>query len=158
VTSDQGETDSFRRGGCGFSVCIFVGLLIAALRAAHILSRALSVHQGLDWSTRSAESAVLAYRTPDIEWQNMTKGQRVGYFLSEWTVAWLGLFVLGGIFLSDNRWLGALLWIRRWVYLVCAVLVGQVMESETVPCPSPRAWQNSHRAWPQSQAKSWCLN
>lgn len=47
-----------------------------------------------------------AYRTPDKEWQNMTKGQRVGYFLSEWTAAWLGLFVLGGIILSDNHWLG----------------------------------------------------
>lgn len=46
------------------------------------------------------------YRTPDREWQNMTKGQRVSYFLSEWTVGWIGVFILGGAILSDNGWLG----------------------------------------------------
>src|SRR5882762_874121 len=47
------------------------------------------------------------YQTPDKEWQHMTSGQRLGYFLSEWAVAWLGIFILGGIILNDNHWLGA---------------------------------------------------
>jgi len=39
----------------------------------------------------------------------MTKGQRVGYFLSEWTIGWLFFFVLGGLILnSENYLLGAL--------------------------------------------------
>lgn len=48
------------------------------------------------------------YQTPDREWRNMTKGQRLGYFLSEWTVGWIGISILAGIILSeDNRSLGA---------------------------------------------------
>jgi hypothetical protein len=38
----------------------------------------------------------------------MTRGQRVGYFLSEWAVAWLAIFILGGAILDDNHWLGVI--------------------------------------------------
>jgi hypothetical protein len=55
-------------------------------------------------------------RTPDKEWQNMTRGQRLGYFLSEWSVAWLGIFILGGAILEENHWLGV-------VYGIAAGLV-----------------------------------
>ncbi len=36
----------------------------------------------------------------------MTNAQRVGYFLSKWTIAWIGLFILGGIILSKSGWSG----------------------------------------------------
>ena len=41
----------------------------------------------------------------------MTRGQHLGYFLSEWIVGWIGISVFGGIILSEgvsNPWLGAL--------------------------------------------------
>jgi hypothetical protein len=39
----------------------------------------------------------------------MTKGQRIGYFLSEWTIGWLLFFVLSGLILwTENHWLGVL--------------------------------------------------
>jgi hypothetical protein len=38
----------------------------------------------------------------------MTKGQRIGYFLSEWTVAWFIIPILGGGLLVDNSWLGVI--------------------------------------------------
>jgi hypothetical protein len=38
----------------------------------------------------------------------MTRAQRLGYFLSEWAAAWLGIFILGGAILDDNHSLGAI--------------------------------------------------
>jgi hypothetical protein len=45
-----------------------------------------------------------SYRTPDVEWPHMTTGQRLGYFLNEWTVALLGilLVVAGAIVYADR--------------------------------------------------------
>ena len=43
------------------------------------------------------------YRTPDLEWYNMTKWQRIGYFISMWTVAWLIFFTVCGLIVSDEE-------------------------------------------------------
>src|SRR5271169_4281310 len=34
------------------------------------------------------------FRTHDIEWTHMAKGQKIGYLLNEWMVGWLLLYVL----------------------------------------------------------------
>lgn len=49
-----------------------------------------------------------SYRTPDREWTEMTKCQRLGYFLSEWTIGWLLLFAAGGAAWSGDVWPGVL--------------------------------------------------
>ncbi len=46
---------------------------------------------------RKCRSCGSTYRTPDREWQHMTTGQRVGYFLNEWAVAIIGLSILFAI-------------------------------------------------------------
>ena len=72
---------------------------------AHTESRVVSSPRvGLEY--KKCRKCGATYRTPDREWQNMTVGQRRDYFLSEWTVGWIGLFVLVGAFAIDNHWLG----------------------------------------------------
>jgi hypothetical protein len=53
---------------------------------------------------KKCRSCGASYRTPDIEWPHMTTGQRVGYFLNEWTVATLGIFLVcaGVVFFADT--------------------------------------------------------
>lgn len=55
---------------------------------------------------KKCKSCGAAYRTPDIEWQHMTRGQRVGYFLNEWTVAVLIVVVFIAVigYVSGNDW------------------------------------------------------
>lgn len=44
----------------------------------------------------------------------MTTGQHIGYFLSEWIVAWLILFIPAGAVLNDNHWLGGFYGLAAW--------------------------------------------
>ncbi|HET9178592.1 MAG TPA: hypothetical protein VFQ24_09585 [Terriglobia bacterium] len=48
----------------------------------------------------------------------MTKGERLGYFFSEWIVGLLGVSVLCGVILSEGS---------RWVGAICGLLAGVVL-------------------------------
>src|SRR5229473_222666 len=75
---------------------------------AHTESRIVSSPR-VGVENRKCEKCGFSYRTPDREWNNMTKGQRIGYFLSEWTIGWLFLFILVGLtFANENLWLRVL--------------------------------------------------
>src|SRR5580658_5488384 len=53
---------------------------------AYIRSRVVTAPRvGLEY--KKCRSCGFVYRTPDTEWQHMTNGQRVGYFLNEWALA-----------------------------------------------------------------------
>jgi predicted RNA-binding Zn-ribbon protein involved in translation (DUF1610 family) len=72
---------------------------------AHLESRMInSPRVGLEY--KKCGKCGAEYRTPDREWQNMKTGQRVSYFVSEWTVGWIGVFILGGTILDNGGWLG----------------------------------------------------
>jgi hypothetical protein len=43
---------------------------------------------------RTCSNCNREFKTHDIEWAHMTKGQKVGYFLNEWTVAWLLFYAM----------------------------------------------------------------
>jgi predicted RNA-binding Zn-ribbon protein involved in translation (DUF1610 family) len=51
---------------------------------------------------RKCRSCGFVFRTPDKEWQHMTTGQRVGYFLNEWTVGLLAIYVIAALILYDS--------------------------------------------------------
>ncbi len=53
---------------------------------------------------KKCRSCGFTYRTPDKEWQHMTRGQRVGYFLNEWAVAVLGLSLLCAALFYKTDW------------------------------------------------------
>ena len=57
---------------------------------------------GLEY--KKCRSCGHVYRTPNIEWQHMTTGQRRDYFLNKWAVAVIGLFILTavGAYYSDK--------------------------------------------------------
>src|ERR1700761_7036060 len=46
--------------------------------------------------TKACRYCNTRYRTLNLEWKNMTKQQRVSYFISEWTVGWFLFFILVG--------------------------------------------------------------
>jgi len=96
---------------------------------AHIESRLVSSRRvGIEH--RRCQKCGVAFRTPDREWQNMTRGERLGYFLSETTVAWLGTFALSGALVQDGPWwiitleglaLGVAVCTPFWLYKLWAV-------------------------------------
>ena len=53
---------------------------------------------------KKCRSCGFTYRTPDKEWQHMSKGQRIGYFLNEWAVAVLGLSLLCAAIFYKTDW------------------------------------------------------
>jgi len=70
------------------------------------------------------------YRTIDREWKNMTKWQRIGYFLSMWTVAWLIFFAACGLaaYDEDHPWtrlyglaVGILVFTPVWIVKIARV-------------------------------------
>jgi hypothetical protein len=77
--------------------------------SAHIESRIVSSPR-VGPERKACSRCGFSYRTPDLEWRNMNTSKRLGYFLSEWTVGWLGFFALAGFLLVQEtpHWLGAL--------------------------------------------------
>jgi hypothetical protein len=61
----------------------------------------------------------------NIEWNHMTKGQRVGYFLSEYTIAWFFFFFIAGFaiaFDNGNYWSSAFYGFVTGLLCVCLPL------------------------------------
>jgi len=54
--------------------------------------------------TEKCASCSTEYRTLNLEWRSMTKGQRIGYFISEWTIGWLLFFFLVGLTFEGPTW------------------------------------------------------
>jgi hypothetical protein len=79
-----------------------------------------STKVGLEY--KKCRSCGNTYRTPDREWMNMTTGQRVGYFLNEWSAGALVVcaFIAGVNFFADHSTWKFSLWVMLGGIACCA--------------------------------------
>src|SRR6266545_4287902 len=54
---------------------------------------------------RTCSSCGMQFTSHDREWAHMTRGQKLGYLVSEWVVGWLLFYALlfSSVLVSDNK-------------------------------------------------------